>query len=47
MGNPNGCYDWFQYTNPSLVGDDEFYATQEAPQMDGVFQMLQRAARLE
>ncbi len=46
VGNPNCCFDWFQYTNPSGAGDPFYYATREAPQMDAVYQMIVRAARL-
>ncbi len=47
MGNPLGCFDFFKYTNPDLLGDPLFYATQEAPQMDAVYKMLLRAASME
>ena len=46
MGNPNCCFDWFQYTNPSLLVDPFYYATKDAPQMDAVYQMVRRAARM-
>ena len=44
-GNPYGCFDWFKYTNVNIL-DPLRYATKEAPQMDGIFQMLQRIARV-
>ncbi len=47
MGNPNGCFDWFKYTDSAFPGDALQYATKEAPQMDGIHRMLLRAASME
>jgi len=46
VGNPNGCFDWFKYTDANQFVDPFEYVTKEGPQMEAMFEMIQRAAGL-
>lgn len=39
VGNPQGCWDWWGYTN-SGFGDSLRYATRDAPQMRAIMKMV-------
>lgn len=39
--NPQGCWDWWGYTGPSLIGSPRFL-TQRAPQLQAVHAMVER-----
>ena len=39
VGNPQGCWDWWGYTN-SGFGDSLRYATRNAPQMQAIMRMV-------
>ncbi|KRX10107.1 hypothetical protein PPERSA_08510 [Pseudocohnilembus persalinus] len=42
--NPNGCFDWWGYTDSNLFGKNYTYATKDGVQMKEIFQMLSTLA---
>jgi len=46
LGNPNGCFDWYEYTDDEAFFDPLQYASNEGPQMEGSYNLIQKAAGL-